>query len=142
MIVKVFKPNLRQGQIGGNRRPLSFKHCEQCKELFGPLDRLKRRFCSKKCWYQAKLGRKVFYKRTKLAVAAHSAIAYEIKKGNIIRPQKCEQCQIECKPEAAHYDYRQKLKVRWLCQSCHRKWDYSQPKKGVTRIVLKQAIYG
>lgn len=30
--------------------------------------------------------------------------------------------------EAAHYDYSRPLDVRWLCRSCHRRWDHADPK--------------
>lgn len=34
---------------GGNRKPQTFKNCEECGVLFGPLDHLKVRFCSPAC---------------------------------------------------------------------------------------------
>jgi hypothetical protein len=46
-----------------------------------------------------------------------------IQRGDLVRPAECEQCRIACKPDAAHYDYNEPLRVRWLCRKCHRRWD-------------------
>ncbi|MCC7409315.1 MAG: hypothetical protein IT442_14715 [Phycisphaeraceae bacterium] len=32
--------------------------------------------------------------------------------------------------EAAHFNYDEPLRVRWLCCSCHRRWDKRHPKHG------------
>jgi hypothetical protein len=36
-------------QQGGNRRPQTFRNCPYCGKRFGPLDHLKRKFCSRTC---------------------------------------------------------------------------------------------
>lgn len=56
--------------------------------------------------------------------AARRAVAA----GRLVRPRQCEQCGQQGTVEAAHYDYRQPLNVRWLCHSCHMKWDHAEPK--------------
>lgn len=48
--------------------------------------------------------------------------------GRLTRPEQCEQCGNNGRIEAAHTDYSRPLDVRWLCVSCHRKWDAQQPK--------------
>lgn len=54
----------------------------------------------------------------------HQLVAKAIKDGALIRPDQCEECASTGKPvEGAHYDYDEPLKVRWLCRSCHKKWD-------------------
>jgi hypothetical protein len=42
-------------------------------------------------------------------------------KNRIIRPNKCQSCDKECKPEAHHEDYSKPFEVQWLCKSCHSK---------------------
>ena len=44
-----------------------------------------------------------------------------IKKGVIIRPEKCSICSRKGKIEAHHDDYSKPLDIRWLCKSCHKK---------------------
>ena len=52
-----------------------------------------------------------------------------IRRGELVRPTICEECGLEkSRIEAAHYDYGQPLRVRWLCVSCHRRWDAADPK--------------
>lgn len=57
-----------------------------------------------------------------------SRVQHAIRMGRLVRPDRCEQCQQLCKPEAAHADYSQPLTVRWLCRPCHRRWDAVDPK--------------
>ena len=44
-----------------------------------------------------------------------------IKKGIVVRPEKCEKCSKICKPHGHHFDYSKPLEVLWLCSSCHGK---------------------
>lgn len=119
-----------------SHRPQSFKKCECCGVVFGPLDHLSRRFCSYGCKVKAQAtGRRTFRKTITKARSAQSLLAYHVKKGNIRKPTECEQCgKSECAIEGAHYDYSRPLDVRWLCVPCHRKWDKAEP-KGATIIV-------
>ncbi len=136
---------LRQGRIGGNRKPQTFRECPICKKFFGPLDHLCRRFCSLECKNESwRTGRSVFRKTTKEARGAHRYLAYQVELGRITRPNICEECgKLNGRIEAAHYDYSQPLKVRWLCRACHVKWDHHYP-KGATYIegslVVKTAV--
>ena len=107
-----------------------------CNKEFGPVDRLKKVFCSRDCKHQAmRTGRKTFRKTIQIARNAQSLVAYYISKGKMIRPSICEECKNERKIEAAHYDYAEPLKVRWLCCSCHRKWDKKEP-KNATYVIM------
>lgn len=54
---------------------------------------------------------------------AHYEVNKALQTGALVRPEQCEHCGKPCKPDAAHYDYSQPLKVRWLCRSCHVSWD-------------------
>jgi hypothetical protein len=59
------------------------------------------------------------------------AIWSAIKSGKLTRPDTCEECQRKIYVEAAHYNYVELLKVRWLCRTCHRLWDAAEPKTKV-----------
>ena len=57
--------------------------------------------------------------RNKEKIYAVARLGQQISRGNLIRPDKCEKCLKECKPEAHHDDYSKPLQVRWLCPPCH-----------------------
>lgn len=52
---------------------------------------------------------------------ARDAIHYGVKYGFIIRPNECEMCKKECKPEGHHFDYSKPREVQWVCCECHYK---------------------
>lgn len=60
--------------------------------------------------------------------SAGEAVRRAIKTGRLVRPDHCEQCAGPGPIEAAHADYSRPLHVRWLCRSCHRRWDAAEPK--------------
>ena len=117
-------------------RPQTYKKCEGCKKEFGPVDHLDRKFCSRDCKHIAmRTGRIKIRKTVKKARSAQSLLAYHVKSGNILRPHICEECGCDNKKiEGAHKNYENPLDVRWLCRSCHVRWDKKEP-KGVTYIV-------
>ena len=121
-------------------RPQTFLTCLRCGCRFGPVDRLSRKFCSKECANKAKAtGRKIFRKGTNRARRAQNLVRYYILSGLMVRPVICEECGATDRSiEAAHYDYDQPLKVRWLCRSCHRRWDKQDPKNGTYVVVNKE----
>lgn len=51
-----------------------------------------------------------------------------IKRGEVTRPSTCSECGNGGRIEAAHSDYSKRYEVRWLCVSCHRRWDRATPK--------------
>jgi hypothetical protein len=51
--------------------------------------------------------------------AAWNAVYKAVKSGVLTRPDRCEHCGVECKPDASHDDYAFRLQVEWLCRSCH-----------------------
>lgn len=53
------------------------------------------------------------------AKSAHRAIQRALRKGTLVRPDRCSQCGLTCKPEAHHPDYSKWLEVIWLCRPCH-----------------------
>ncbi len=52
---------------------------------------------------------------------ARGKLQYQIKIGNIKRPEKCPECKRETKVHAHHHDYSKPLDVYWLCSICHGK---------------------
>lgn len=49
----------------------------------------------------------------------------------MVKPAACDECgTTEARIEAAHFDYGEPERVRWLCASCHRRWDWAEPKGG------------
>jgi|ERR1700677_1113993 len=58
---------------------------------------------------------------------AHSAVAYALKTGKLVRPDECEDCgrydewngQSLGTIESHHVDYSRPLDVEWFCKECH-----------------------
>jgi transcriptional regulator with XRE-family HTH domain len=71
------------------------------------------------------------------AKSAQRKLDYHIKAGNIKKPTECEECKATAKLDGAHYNYDEPFKVRWLCRSCHVKWDKKDPKGG-TKLVSEK----
>lgn len=118
-------------------RPQTFFRCKQCGKRFGPVAHLRRRYCSQACNYEARrkceAERLPRAKATPEARRAQRTVAYYLAKGVLSRPSTCEECASDGKIEAAHFDYREPLKVRWLCKSCRARWDWHEPKGGTDR---------
>lgn len=66
--------------------------------------------------------------KARLVARANDAIYQAVKRGKLMRPATCEACDREGKIEAAHHDYSRPLDVKWLCHSCHVRWDHAVPK--------------
>lgn len=60
---------------------------------------------------------------------AHNRVYHEIRVGRMERPDRCEHCLNECRPQAAHIDYDRPLDVLWLCAPCHSRFDASRRRK-------------
>lgn len=123
-------------------RPPTFKKCEYCGRKFGPVERLVIKFCSYKCKVNFQTtGRKTYRKTITKARSAQSLLTYHVKKGNIAKPAICEECRATNKKiEAAHYNYDDYKAIRWLCISCHRKWDKQNPKNVTYKAEIGQKI--
>ena len=61
--------------------------------------------------------------------AAHDYIDRAVRNGWIIRPARCSDCGVQCRPEGHHPDYTRKGAVIWLCRLCHVKAHKSAPKE-------------
>jgi hypothetical protein len=121
-------------------RPPIFRACDNCGTTFGPLTYLSARFCSMSCKIMAQCtGRKPPNRCTRVARRAQNLVRYHVRAGNIIRPESCQNCGCRGKRlEAAHYNYGEPLRIRWLCVSCHRRWDAAEPKGGVMNRTLAE----
>lgn len=122
-------------RYGGNRKAQTFRNCKKCKTLFGPLKHLTRLYCSKTCMYSSRIRKKKTVS-LKIAINAQRILKYHVDKGYIKRPGFCENCGEYKKIEAAHKDYAYPLDVRWLCRSCHVRWDKDSPKRGTKSVTL------
>ena len=113
-------------------RPQTFLTCQHCNKRFGPVERLARKFCSQTCKVAAQTtGRSARRQATPEARRAQGLVAYYVKTGKLKRPDVCSECGNEGRIEAAHENYHDPLAIRWLCRSCHTKWDWRDPKGGV-----------
>lgn len=63
---------------------------------------------------------------------AHAAVQRAVKRGVLVKPKTCDECHQTGRITAAHDDYSSPIDVRWLCWSCHVRWDRSQPKLQAT----------
>ena len=61
--------------------------------------------------------------RPAIVSRANRRVFVAIQRGELVRPNVCEECGTGAFTEAAHSDYSKPLEVRWLCRSCHRRWD-------------------
>lgn len=114
----------------------TFVICRHCNNVFGPVSHLTRIYCSQSCARSAaRTGRKTFRRTVAKARSAQSLLRYHVQAGNIKRPTICEECGAnDRRIEGAHFNYDEPLRVRWLCVSCHRRWDKREP-KGATFVV-------
>jgi hypothetical protein len=123
--IKILNPNCTY-----RKSYQTFRNCKCCGKLFGPLNRLSQKFCSVECRRKGLSGRTKKYVYSKQAAKVSRHLRYLIGIGKVIRPKICEECGKQGIIEAAHYHYEDPLAIRWLCISCHRKWDRKQSKGG------------
>jgi hypothetical protein len=111
-------------------RPPTFRICQYCGRRFGSIRHLARKFCSRACAYSARRTGHVTVRKTlPKARSAQGLLRYHILAGHVTRPSICEECGAADRPiEGAHYNYDEPLRVRWLCRSCHVRWDRREPK--------------
>jgi hypothetical protein len=148
LILKEIKPRAPscspgERKVGGNRRPRSWTICPVCLGIF-PLPRLRCRFCSYACKATAQAtGRQTLRRTIAKARTAQSLLRYHVQAGNIVRPDACEECGATDRCiEAAHFNYDEPLRVRWLCVPCHRRWDKSEPKHATVIIQRREKFTG
>lgn len=62
------------------------------------------------------------YFNNPIKAKAHQALRSAIRDGVITRLNHCEMCGVSGVLHGHHDDYSYQLKVRWLCQQCHKDW--------------------
>ena len=102
-----------------------FAACRKCSNAYAKQYQTTNR--DKRNAYSAKwrAGNQERFKRMKFA---SNRVATAIKQGVLVRATICEACAKPGRIEAAHVDYGKSLDVKWLCVSCHRLWDSTNPK--------------
>lgn len=148
LILKEIKPrdprcSPRESEVGGNRRPRSWTICPSCLNVF-VMNHLRRRFCSYPCKVKAQTtGRRITRRTIAKARSAQSLLRYQVQAWHIMRPNVCEECgATDRRLEGAHYDYDQPLRVRWLCRSCHVRWDKREPKHATVIVARYEQFTG
>lgn len=63
-----------------------------------------------------------YHKRYPMKYATHVITGNAIRDGKLIQASECSVCKSTEKIEGHHDDYTKPLDVRWLCESCHKKW--------------------
>jgi hypothetical protein len=51
--------------------------------------------------------------------AARERVRRAVQAGRLVRPDRCEGCELSVPVQAHHDDYSKPLEVRWLCPACH-----------------------
>jgi|SRR6185436_12017236 len=106
-------------------------YCQPCSAWFARLDRERHRaaYNARSSAYMMRTGRNNATTREHPEVArAYRIVRRELAAGRFVRPATCEQCGQSGRIQAAHSDYSRPLDIRWLCRSCHTRWDLAEPK--------------
>lgn len=126
----------------GIKKPLSefYKHpemkdghlnkCKECTKKDTKENRLKNHeyYCEYDMMrgnlpHRKKLRRKTTVKYRAIhpeRMAIYDAVAHAIKKGVLVKPNRCQKCGSDKRIEGHHKDYSKPLEVEWLCSRCHR----------------------
>jgi len=112
----------------------TMKTCSKC-QISKPLDRYSKHTTSKDglsywckdCFngylrrrYHTRVPqRQIYRKANRYKLYANLLLHRAVKRGKLIRPNKCDGCQNTCKPDGHHPDYSRPLEVEWLCKPCH-----------------------
>lgn len=59
------------------------------------------------------------YKKSPEKTKARYLLNAAVKKGLVLKPEKCEGCDLTKKLQGHHDNYDKPLEVRWLCTGCH-----------------------
>ncbi len=57
--------------------------------------------------------------RGRVKLNANAVVFKAVRDGMLIRPDKCQDCGMPCKPHGHHKDYAKPLEVVWVCTKCH-----------------------
>lgn len=71
------------------------------------------------------------YRKHKVKWLARLKARYAVSKGIIIKPKKCEVCNLVKILQGHHEDYSKPLEVIWLCWTCHAQADKELEQKNI-----------
>lgn len=101
-----------------------YSWCKSCRIKFIPLSESRKKYVAK--YFASEKGKESVRKTARKMLQIHREkiyarlkLRYHIKKGYIIKPKKCEKCNLEKKLHGHHEDYNKPLEVMWLCTRCH-----------------------
>jgi hypothetical protein len=102
------------GKGGPHGRVDALNECELC---HGPIPKqttggTRKRFCSAIC--------KDSSSKDPVKEASRFALHMAVKRGEVIKPDSCQQCgKVTASIQGHHHDYAKPLDVKWLCTKCH-----------------------
>lgn len=67
-------------------------------------------------------ARAKYHRENRKVINSHQAVFRALRRGDLVKPDRCSECGVACSPRGHHDDYDKPLDVRWLCNSCHMKW--------------------
>ena len=105
----------KQYQKEHNRNEYASMYREQNSEK---INEYSRRAYNKNKEYYVERRRKMLREHPEIN-RARSLVGLHVKKGKLIRPDKCSECGKICQPCAHHVDYFRPLDIQWLCRKCH-----------------------
>src|SRR6266436_1025182 len=65
--------------------------------------------------------RRKWRKNNREAALAHLAVQFALRRGRLVKPKRCEDCNAEVPLQGHHPNYKERLNVIWLCAACHKK---------------------
>lgn len=76
-------------------------------------------------------------RRQRVLSITHGMVLQALLQGQLQRPEACEFCgSAEYVPNAHHDDYREPLRVRWLCPGCHKRFHVEHgPGLGIPELI-------
>ncbi len=121
-----------------------------CKECLSIYDKSRanqpKRIAARNAYFVTPEGRKShelsirkFITNNPLKRKAHCHISNALRDGKVIKPPRCQLCNVQCRPEAHHCDYSKPLEIMWLCKKCHVAWHKrNTPLHGDTEYQIQQ----
>lgn len=93
-------------------------------------------------WLQLRLLQGVRRYRAKFPekARARDIARNAIRRGEIIRPDHCQNCNKPCSPDAHHEDYSKPLEVIFLCDECHGKTRLRSNRNKHRRLTFTKSI--
>lgn len=78
---------------------------------------------------RSKIHWRKWYLKNKLKHNAREKLRYAVRRGKIIKPERCPVCKIKENLQGHHPDYSKPLDVEWLCGRCHEAVEHNLPNR-------------